>query len=331
MRAAALLALVCLVLMLSGVAHAQPRPTPPGPPATGAGSVDYLHAGVTVSGTSGIPGGFVLYEPADPAPATAPVVIYLHGAQAVDTRDLNDAQLRHLARRGNVVVYAEEGTVDVAGYQDAARRAIGSALAELARPGHVRPDAGFGFVGHSIGGLVALSLAANPGDLPRPSVVVAHDPAGLDYAAFTGIDASMATLAGLDPATRLLVIEAATTADTSNGAADAIWRNAPTPRAERNWLRVPSDDRGTPPLVSDHSGSLAGDVFLGSRSPLDAIDWWGYWRPTDAALAEGFGETAAGFAFCSAAGPTCDPVRDMGSWSDGTPVARIANAADLGG
>ena len=229
------------------------------------------------------------------------------------------------------MVYAEEGTVDVAGYQDAARRAIGSALAELARPGHVRPDGGFGFVGHSIGGMVALSLAANPGDLPRPSVVVAHDPAGLDYAAFTGIDASMATLAGLDPATRLLVIEAATTADTSNGAADAIWRNAPTPRAQRNWLRVPSDDRGTPQLVSDHSGSLAGDVFLGSRSPLDAIDWWGYWRPTDAALAEGFGETAAGFAFCSAAGPTCDPVRDMGSWSDGTPVARIANAADLGG
>ena len=64
---------------------------------------------------------------------------------------------------------------------------------------------------------------------------------------------------------------------------------------------------------------------------LDAIDSWGYWRPTDAALAEAFGETADAFAFCSDTGPTCDPVRDMGSWSDGTPVARIANAADLAG
>ena len=66
------------------------------------------------------------------------------------------------------------------------------------------------------------------------------------------------------------------------------------PRERRNWLRVPSDDHGTPPLVSDHLGSLAGEIFLGGSSPLDAIDWWGYWRPTDAALAEGFGETADG-------------------------------------
>lgn len=264
----------------------------------------------------------MLYEPADPAPQTAPVVVYFHGAQISDQRGDVDAELRHFAGRGSIVLYAEEGTVNTAGYRDAGRRAVLAGMAELARPGHVRPSGRIAFVGFSLGGMVALQLANEPkgSAVPRPGVVVLHDPAG-ECSRLVNGTVSDGTLTNLPRSVKLLIIQAETSVGSANSAAPGAWRNSLV--TTKNWLVVPSDDYGEPPMVSDHAGSTG--VTGGGSPPLDAIDWWGYWRPTDRALESVFSPDRNGYdVFCRKAGASCDPVRDMGRWADGHAAQRIS-------
>ncbi len=315
---------------------------PPGPPSCGPGSASYPHASVRISGGSAAPGQFALYEPAEPAPASAPVIAFLRGFSPIDARPAMEPMLIHFARKGYIVLYAEYGgVVELTRFRHFARQAIADGLSELATGDHVRPDGRFGIFAHSLGTLIALRIASDPPEpptIPIPSVIVLHDPAGLDFNDLTGLDIGPASLAGMDPGTHLLVIQAelAVTdpAMATNSAAAAAWSNPPLPRDQKNWLQVHSDVAMDwyyrNDLTSDHLGNLAGQLAT-LTFPLDAIDWWGYWRPTEAAFNEVFGMPGAlHAAFCSAAGPECDPVRTMGRWSDGRPVAPIENAADLG-
>ena len=322
---------------LPGAVGALGTAQPPKAPDDGAGSLSYPYDSVAVGSQEG---DFVLYEPDDrdpnKVPAKAPVLVYLHGAQMDDQRMAADAMLRHLARKGFVVLYAEEGTVATRLYEKSARRAIGAGLAELRRPDrdHVRPNGQFGFIGFSLGGIVALRLAADPKggtepDIPRPAVVVLHDPAGEAYKNSTGLTLSAKALAGLDPAAKLLIIQAQSSASDPNSAAPNAWANSPTLERNANWLRVPSDLYGLPPLLSVHDGSLAAPGG-NPLQPLDAIDWWGYWRPTEAAVRAAFGQPGAGYdPFCKARTKVCAPVRRMGQWSDQHAAATIQNAGDL--
>ena len=201
------------------------------------------------------------------------------------------------------------------------------------RTGHVQPDGRFGIIGFSVGGLVALTLAADPAGLPRPSVVIAHDPAGLDFEAITDLKGRTRgnPRGRRTPASRLLIIESATdcrhaqrrsrdgleqhldAARAAQLAASALRR----PRRAATGLRPPRRPRGRDLLPSQlpaRRDRLVGLLASHRRGARGGID-----------------ETAYGFGFCSDTGPTCDPVRDMASWNDGTPAARIAHAADLGG
>ena len=130
------------------------------------------------------------------------------------------------------------------------------------------------------------------------------------------------------------MIQAETTFATAdpNSYSEVIWNNTSASAQPLNYLVVPSDDAGSTPLVSDHGGVTAGaDLADPTRmQPLDAIDWYGYWRPTEGALAEAFGDPFAGYsAFCSDAGAACDPLRDMGTFESGAQVTQIRNAGDL--
>jgi pimeloyl-ACP methyl ester carboxylesterase len=307
-------------------------PTPPGQPTTGPGGSDYPHAHARVRDFGSGEGRYWIYEPAAPAPVTAPVLVYLHGAGTLSPDRLS-ALLTHLARKGFVVIWPLYGGLfDPWNYQPNARAAIAAALSELNTTGHVHPNGHFGMLGHSLGGMIALRLAAQPlapPALPVPEILVLHEPAGKAAPFIAGNpawDISTGALSGIAPTTRLLIIQAETSAGAPNSVAPDAWSNTPQiARAQKNFLRVFSDDHGRPALVSDHGGVEA--------PPLDAIDWWGYWRPTEGALREvfGMGGLPPGYsAFCSSAGPACAPVRQMGSWSDGVPVKPMKVAAELG-
>ncbi len=314
-------------------------PTPPGQPTTGPGGSDYPHGDARVRTYGSEERQYWIYEPAAPAPDAAPVLVYLHGYSAGDPH-LYAALLTHLARKGyNVIFPVYGGLFDLQNYQTNARAAIAAALSELATADHVHPDGRFGLLAHSLGAMIALRLAAQPQAtpaLPVPEIVVLHEPAGKTAPFIAGNpawDISTQALSGIASTTRLLIIQAETSATDPNSVAPDAWHNTPQlARAQKNFLRVFSDHHGLPALVSNHTGVQAGQDVL-QFNPLDAIDWWGYWRPTEGALREAFGMNALppGYsAFCSSAGSICDPVRYMGRWSDGVPVNPMKVAAELG-
>ncbi|HHO50651.1 MAG TPA: alpha/beta fold hydrolase [Deltaproteobacteria bacterium] len=296
--------------MLIGISAALAA-RPPGPPGDGPGAPIYAHdVAVTRHGRGGE--RLWLYTPVDPVPPEAPVVVYLHGFGRRRPERYHPL-LVHLARRGYAVVFpAQGGPLSVRRYPDHTRVAVASALQVLSSPDHPDPGA-LALVGHSLGGLLALELAAAPQRapaLPEPAAVILHDPAGTRF-----VDWHEAASELVDPLA-LLVLTVPATLASDNGATRPVW--AETQALQRRaLLAIRSDLHGSPPLISDHLGVQSGDALLGPDRPLDAIDWWGYWRPTEAALQETLLHQipAMGSVFCA-----CDGVLDRGRWSDGTPV-----------
>jgi hypothetical protein len=304
-------------------------------PASGPGGLDYAH-GAAVITRYGTPltdaDAYWLVEPADPPASSAPVLVYMHGYGASEPDDGYEAMLTHFARKGFVVIFPYQGEpFDLADYEENARNAIVDALDELAGGEHPTPDGHLAFAGHSLGAMLALRLAGTGTPaLPVPEVVVAQDLAGRRL--FPDALADGNVLATIPASVRLLILQAETSAPGGpqevESYAPEAWEGTPQiPRALRNFLRSHTDRHGTPILESEHNGCRA----VANGRPLDAHDWYAYWRPTEAALREAAGAPFAGYsAFCSELGAACDATRDAGTWGDGVAVRTFENAADLG-
>mgnify|MGYP001178222968 CR=1 FL=1 len=302
----------------------------PPQPASGAGGGDYAHGAATIT-RLGAPltdaAAYWLIEPAEPTPESAPVLVYMHGWSAFEPEDGYAPMLVHLARKGFVIVFPYQGgPFDRSRWEGNSRQAVQRALEELARGAHPRPDGHFAIAGHSVGAALALRMAA-PGEpaIPPPEAVVLHDAAG--RRAFADLLSEGGVLARVPATVALLVMQAETSGPGEANEPDSFsleaWegtRHLP----QRNFLRSYGDRHGTPVLVSNHNGCRTGT----SARPLDAHDHFACWRPTEGALREAQGAPFP--AFWTGPGPACDPVRGHGEWSDGVPVRRIANAADLG-
>src|SRR5438876_1883397 len=78
--------------------------TAPVQPSSGPGGADYRHSKVvkTEHGQGGTQ--YWTFEPAEPTPASAPVIVFLHGWGAMQPR-MYDRWIQHLVRRGNIVIY----------------------------------------------------------------------------------------------------------------------------------------------------------------------------------------------------------------------------------
>ncbi|RYG64553.1 hypothetical protein EON77_19590, partial [bacterium] len=138
-------------------------PCPPSPPSSGPGSRHVPHGAARVTRTThGVLNahGYTIYEPASPAPARAPLVVFFHGFFDAEPTGI-DFFLRQLARSGFVVVYPTYGVAIAPGDWEAnAAEAVSLAASELQAEGRVHADlARTGFVGHSVGALVALRVA----------------------------------------------------------------------------------------------------------------------------------------------------------------------------
>ena len=99
--------------------------------------------------------------------------------------------------------------------------------------------------------------------------------------------------------------------------------------SHRNWIALPSDERGRPALHADAFLALAlrreeepgpwlQEWFSGERDDslaVNALDTWGTWRYADALIDHAYRGTQADRLFGDGEGVT-----SMGHWSDGTPV-----------
>lgn len=321
---------VSLLMMLASltVVYAERIALPPQQPSSGAGSNSYPHASFSKSVHDSNDLKYWLYEPQAPAPANAPVLLYLHGWSAT-TPDAYEKMLIHFARKGLIVVYPKfGGWFNTGKYESNAKTAYKNAIKRLQEPGHVSPDlTKTVFAGHSLGAHLALRMANSSvsESYPAPLALVLHEAAGADTQINETL--SLENLSSIVSSTYLLLISREQWVSDPNtyGTVMQAWNNTPQiPRQQKSFIAVQSDSYGDPDLVSDHLGVVAGDCGWFCTAPLDAIDWWGYWRPTEAIINYVF--YGKDFEFVFGNGQT---VRYMGKWADGTPVAPKLTAADF--
>lgn len=313
---------ILIVTLAAAVLPAAEKPAPPTQPDRGPGGRDYAHRTVRPKyhGTGAT--AYWLFEPADPAPKTAPVIVFNHGWLAMHPR-VYRAWIDHLVRRGNVVIYPryQDGVLTPPRtFVDNAVTAVTAALAELRRPGRVAPDTGrLAVVGHSAGGGVSVGMAARAAKagLPKPRALMAVQP-------WRGRAGRMAVYPAADykkiPAEiRMLVVVGDADRVVGERSAVEIFRSLrQVPAAHKDYITVNTDRRGRPPLVAGHMSPCA---FPGGA---DALDYYAYWRLFDALCACAFDGTHADIAL----GGGSAAQTDMGRWSDGTPVKRLTVTDD---
>jgi len=321
----------CLMFGITVLASTQPPnddgrqaavPAQPAQPASGPGSTDYPHAAMQISKHGRGARQFWLFTPAEPQPTQAPIVVFLHGWGAMDPT-VYGAWIKHLVRRGNIVVYPR--------YQEDVRTlpremtghavtAVRDAIEQLQSSGPVRPDLDrFALVGHSMGAIMSVNIADRASELELPLVRAV-------FVAEPTFEPLVGTYDRIAPET-LLVVAIGADVKRDASARRIFLGSSRVPAANKNYVVIHSDDHGVPPLVSDHFSPCAAESLDADRDAdrrdwrnrtRDALDYFGYWKLCDGLLDAAFFNRHREFAL----GDTPE-LRFMGRWTDGTPLREV--------
>jgi hypothetical protein len=278
---------------------------PPTQPARGPGGSQRRHARTRRTELDGASGAVAIFEPAQPAPARAPVVVFTQGVGPA----VYQGWIDHLVGRGSIVIYRDQPFRGVSLQERRAGTVAGlrTALRELGRPGHVRPQLdAVVLVGHSIGAIMAAQLAADAArqHLPRPRAVFALQPPQED-------ESGLRLLRRIPTSTLTLVLVSDQDDRVGEDGAKALWASiGHLPAANRDYVRVRSDQRGQVALRADHLLPLSS-----AGNPPDALDFFGPWK-----LLDGLQRCATVRHDCEFAMGGTARQRFMGKWSDGRPV-----------
>lgn len=329
-RCASAFAACLLSIAVPSAAVIAAPPTPPAQPTHGPGGSAYTHAHVVAREVRDGAQGWWLFTPADPVPASAPVIVFCHGWGAPNPRSYL-AWIQHIVGRGNIVVYPNyQDSVYTPGSAILANAVAGirGAFADLsAGKAGIRADLRHvAVVGHSVGGLLSAQLAALAGvdGLPRFRAVMPVEPAG-------GGGPLRIPTVDLQriPATTLLLVVV--------GAGDHVVYETPglhiytaatrIPAVDKQVLELRSDYHGAPALIANHdtpgamldATSLRPHLSATAESrhagTVDAMDWYGTWKLLDALTDAAFYGRERDVAL--GGGPA---QVSMGHWSDGVPV-----------
>ena len=341
---------VTLVLCSSSVIAFQ-KPGPPSQPETGPGGKQYLHAGVTKNryGKGGTE--YWIFEPDSPKPRTAPVIVFLHGWGGMNPLYYG-AWLDHLVKRGNIVIYPRYQATLLTGiteFTPNTLQAVKDAVNRLkTERGHVAADfSKFATVGHSLGGLLAVNVAAlaSESGLPRVSAVMAVEPGITE----SPINVPLADLKKLPPETLLLAV--AGDQDTlvrDHDAKRIYYESTRVSENNKDFIMLVSDPYGSPALQASHRAPTAHDKSYDNgegvgggpavsedslrvgdtpqtsrRARLDsmmvnAMDFYGTWKLFDGLCDAAFYNKNREYAL----GNTPQQ-RFMGLWSDGVAVKEL--------
>lgn len=326
---------------------------PPTQPATGPGGKQYVHAKVTKNRYGTGNQEYWIFEPDTPKPATAPVVVFMHGWGGMNPLYYG-AWLDHLVKRGNIVVYPRYQATLLTPLREFLPSTLGAIKDAITRlqteRGHVKPDLNkFAVVGHSMGGLLSANVAAlaKESNLPQVRAVMAVEP-GITEAP---INAPLADLKKIPPETLLLAV--AGDQDTLVRDTDAkriYYESTQVSAANKDFIMIVTDTHGTPSLQASHrmptamdgsydngegvSGGPANPERVGNSSSrrngnanesrrietmlVNALDFYGTWKLFDALCDAAFYGKNREYAL----GNTTQQ-RFMGRWSDGVPVKEL--------
>ena len=298
-------------------------------------SPSYPHKSVKQTELGEGPRSYWLFEPAEPTPEVAPVVVFNHGWFAVNPA-VYGAWIEHMTRRGRIVIaprYQRDLLTPPANFLPNGLIAVRDALDVLSTSQtHVRPDrTKFALMGHSAGGNLSAQMAAvaAEADLPEPKAVIAIMPGEV-------LSSKRPDLANIPAKTLLVVVAGQKDLVVGDQRAREIFTNATAiPSDRKKFVLYRSDLRGTPQFRADHLAPTglqsrfdSGDGLFHSaqmaQCEVNALDRSGFWRLADITLDAAFaGQTL------DEATNRGDAFRHLGYWSDGRPVLPAIVSDDL--
>ncbi|MEW5853911.1 MAG: hypothetical protein AB2A00_34370 [Myxococcota bacterium] len=304
--------------------------TPPQQRESGPGGKEYVATDVDVILDDDDSEGFRLYLPRERPPgARFPVVVFLHGYQSMGI-DYYRWWLTHLGRRGVVVIfpmYMERTTLpDV--FARNAIKGIERALDRIHEDGISINTDQVAYVGHSGGGALAANLAVHSGRgiVPLKPRIVLTTAAGRCMYCTQMRDPGIPMENFADMPRDILLAVMAFSDDDVVGqelSRRIFLESSQIPGGRKIYLEAQSDEVGTPALKANHRAPASGSSESGDFV-TDGVDWYGTWKMLDALMGCEFEGK-----WCDVALGNGDAQREMGTWSDGTPVARMKGPEDL--
>ena len=289
------------------------KPAQPTQPIAGPGGSNYSHGKVRQTKYGSGAHEFWIFEPSDPTPASAPLIVFNHGWSAFFPGPYK-AWIEHLVRRGNIVVYPRYQLGLTIGLRFATQNAISAvkqAITILQEGDHVRPDLEkFGIVGHSLGGGITAEMAAlaNTSGLPTPKAVMPVQPFLRPYTMMTNFS-------GIPSTALLLVVVGENDTIAGNQSGKLIFlTSSKVPFTQKDYVIQRSDNYGFPALVADHFTP----VCFPNSTLVDAMDYYSTWKLFDALTDYAFYGINRDYCL----GNTSQQ-RFMGLWSDGVPVKEL--------
>ncbi len=291
-----------------------PPPSPPNQSEEGPGGSNYSHASVVRTRYNWGVDQYWIFEPDNPTPSEAPVIIFLHGWSAMFPI-FYQPWIDHLVKRGNIVIYPRYQRGLYFGFEefdDNALEAVIQAFEKLKTGSHIAPDVDkVAITGHSLGGGFTAFIAAEAEKqgLPIPKAIMPVQPAIRS--------SQIINYSSIAEETLMLVVVGED--DTVVGAADGkqiFYGIEHIPLDKKDFIIQTTDTYGTPSLLADH---MAPVCIFSLRSPtVNAMDFFSTWKLFDALTDYAFYGTSKEYCL----GNTSEQ-RFMGLWSDGTPVKEL--------
>lgn len=319
--------LITIFLLYSLTINSQ---TSPSQPMNGPGGMDYMHGSVIQNNfTSLFTGdGYWLFEPDQPKPDSADVVIFNHGWGVYNPGPYGQ-WIEHLVRKGNIVIFPKyqqnDGTF-FATYTPNAATGIIDAFDELnANVNRVKPRMNhIAMIGHSFGGVITANLAIeyNSYGVPKPKCFMLCEPG-------PGTSSGhLPTYSDMDTDYKTLIIVGDDDIIVGNSFGKMIFDSTNIPTSQKNYIIQYADS--PPTIEATHNEPLAANnnydggtiatvitaAYVASKE--DAVDYYCYWKLADALLSCAFYGTDCEYGF----GDTPEQ-RFMGNWSDGSPITEL--------
>jgi len=309
-----ILFVTCLLLTLSAEAIVSKvgNPTPPDQPPSGPGGSDYAHNKVIKTRYKWGAHQYWIFEPDDPKPEYAPLIVFNHGWTAIFPIFYKE-WIYHIVKKGNIVVYPRYQFGIYIGFRNFysnAAQAVKDAIEELENGNHVSPELDkFAIVGHSLGGGITAYMAADASflGLPIPKAIMPVQPA-IPFG-------SSVDLGKISNETIMLVIVGENDTVVGNVSGKIIFNNSyQVPLSQKDFVIQVTDTYGEPDLVADHIAPLC----IPFTDTVDAMDYYSTWKLFDALTDYAF--YGINKEYCLDNTPE---QRFMGLWSDGTPVKEL--------
>lgn len=247
------------------ISNLQAQVRPPAQPKDGPGGSKLPHAEVINNRYESSAREYWIYEPDQPKPRRAPVIVFLHGWGGTNPAAYG-AWLDHLVRRGNIVIYPRyqaDLMSPVSDFTANAIAAIKNALERLkTEKGHIAPDLDkFAVVGHSMGGLLTANIAALAAEsgLPKVRAMMPVEP-GRTSNPLGLFELELADLAKIPADTLLLAVVGEDDGLVGDHDGKRIYHESTkVTAANKDFITLMSDDHGEPALVAGHSAPTGAD------------------------------------------------------------------------